>query len=219
MRSSKVRPSSVERSPAPSPVLPGSDDAVLLFSHTFSGRATGPCNPVRLAHVARATHRPLVPRAEMEWVNRSSSDVISFGICFKLTIAARNTNATDDGAALSAQQYNNRVSGGCELTNIGFFLQRWGHARYPPAPQLPPACAVLPTATLGKLIRWRADILSIFLSWLRVRLVGCLLIEWGFFFSYREQAVANLVGGGEGSLMQGSSLESGLKLYQGEGRC
>lgn len=58
-------------------------------------------------------------------------------------------------------------------------------------PLLPPACAILPTATLGKIIRWLADILSIFLSWLRVRLAACLLIDvltefFFFFFSTRE---------------------------------
>lgn len=54
----------------------------------------------------------------------------------------------------------------------------------PPSSLLPPACAILPTATLGKIIRWLADILSIFLSWLRVRLAGCLLIDvlTDFFF-------------------------------------
>lgn len=64
------------------------------------------------------------------------------------------------------------------------------HTPPPPPPQpLPPACAILPTATLGKIIRWLADILSIFLSWLRVRLAGCLLIdvltEFFFFFFSR----------------------------------
>lgn len=45
----------------------------------------------------------------------------------------------------------------------------------PPLP--PPACAILPTAALGKIIRWPADMLSIFLSWLSVRLAGRLFTE------------------------------------------
>lgn len=61
----------------------------------------------------------------------------------------------------------------------------------PPSTPLPPTCAILPTATLGKIIRWLADILSIFLSWLRVRLARCLLIDVltdfiFFFFLHRS---------------------------------
>lgn len=70
------------------------------------------------------------------------------------------------------------------------------HTPPPPPPQpLPPACAILPTATLGKIIRWLADILSIFLSWLRVRLAGCLLIDVlteFFFFFFPEELCPSL---------------------------
>lgn len=109
--------------------------------------------------------------------------MLSFGICFKLTNTARNTNTTDDGAALKAQQYNNRVSGLQALQTLAsFYPAEHTHGNThtpppPPPPPLPPAYAILPTATLGKIIRWLADILSIFLSWLRVRLAGCLLID------------------------------------------
>lgn len=119
-------------------------------------------------------------------MNHSLSDVLSFGIGFKLAIAARNINTADDGAALQAQQCNNRVSRVASSTNIGSFLPTEHTHTHTPPPPLPPACAILPTATLGKIIRWLADILSIFLSWLRVRLAGCLLIDvlTEFLFSF-----------------------------------
>lgn len=71
---------------------------------------------------------------------------------------------------------------GCKLYKHWLLSTRrthaWKHTHTPPpAPPLPPACAILPTASLGKIIRWLADILSIFLSWLRVCLAGCLLID------------------------------------------
>ena len=79
--------------------------------------------------------------------------------------------------------------------NIGFFLAaEHTHTLPPPPPPppqpLPPACVILPTANRCKIIRWLADILSIFLSWLRVRLAGCSPIDvrTEFFVFHRSSA-------------------------------
>lgn len=72
----------------------------------------------------------------------------------------------------TVQQQGVGVTG---ATNIGVSL--YPH-NLPSAPLLPPACAAsLPASTLGKIIRWLADILSIFLSWLTARLAGRALID------------------------------------------
>lgn len=173
----------------PAACPPFIDDTALISLHLFLDavsaeqlvRATG----VWLVLPQQYTINLYQEQQCSEWITHLS-DVFSFGICFKLTIAARNTNTTDDGAALKAQRYNNRVSGLRALQTLASFYSRITsmETHNPPPPQLPPACAILPTATLDKIIRWLADMLSIFLSWLRVCLVGFLTdrcIEWGFY--------------------------------------
>lgn len=53
----------------------------------------------------------LMARAKTQRANLSLSDVLSFGVCLEASIAARNTDTTDDGVPLQAQQCNNRASG------------------------------------------------------------------------------------------------------------
>lgn len=89
---------------------------------------------------------------------------------------AKTANSTDDSAEINAEDYNKRVSRPQNLQILACASVQNTHTHGSPhnpstaLPLLPPACAILPTPTLGKIIRWLADILSIFLSWLRALL-------------------------------------------------
>lgn len=90
------------------------------------------------------------------------------------------THFAVDDVLVERRQHNMSLCAGGEFhrRQLLLFAAEHKHActRTQP-PLLPPACAILPTAALGNIIRWPADMLSIFLSWLSLRLAGRLFTE------------------------------------------